>query len=73
MSQTQDEHRGWYASCCTCGARWKLATIPAPMSVVIRALARAMCPNCGDCKNVNLCQTSGDGAVSRVRKGKVVV
>lgn len=61
-----------FVECKACGERWKVATIPMDAGLLGKALKRAACPNCaGDPKQLFMCPTEGEGAVTEARNGKV--
>lgn len=66
------EQKPWFCECCSCGERWKLATLPMNVDQMKKFDGKVGCPNCGESGKLKMCPTSGERAVTKPRTGKRV-
>lgn len=60
-----------FVECRVCGERWKVASLPVTLDTAwLKAMKHTRCPNCGERKEIHVCPTNGEGAVTEARNGK---
>jgi len=69
MSQNNNR-KPIFVECKPCGERWKVATTPCSIDALAKLKSR--CPNCEETKQIFLCPTDGENAVTQARDGRDV-